>query len=138
MAFTPKSTSTNSQTDIAFAQNGRSYLSLVQNGTNVKLAPRSDWSEMRNAEHFVQFYEADTFLLDSLSGFIGAGLGAGNACIVVATEVHRQGLEERLKDNGLDLAAVRARGNTSRWTPVRRYRSLWSMDRRIRSALMKS
>ena len=112
MAITPKNTSTGSQADIALAQNGRSYLSLVQNGsdTNVKLAPRSDWSEMRNAEHFVQFYEADTFLLDSLSGFIGAGLGAGDACIVVATEVHRQGLEERLKDNGLDLAAVRARG----------------------------
>src|SRR6266699_1460152 len=112
MAITPKSTSTSSQTDIAFAQNGRGYLSLVQNSsdTNVKLAPHSDWSKMRDVEHFVQFYEADTFLLNSLSGFIGAGLGAGDACIVVATEAHRQGLEERLKDNGLDLAAVRAHG----------------------------
>src|SRR5207248_1096048 len=29
-------------------------------------------------------------------------------------------------------------GNTSRWTTVRRYRSLWSMDGRIRSTLLKS
>ncbi|MFL6209856.1 MAG: hypothetical protein ACJ74W_13450 [Pyrinomonadaceae bacterium] len=31
-----------------------------------ELAPPSDWRELGEAEHFVQFYETDTFLLDSL------------------------------------------------------------------------
>lgn len=30
------------------------------------LAPISNWSEMGDSEHFVQFYEADAFLLNSL------------------------------------------------------------------------
>ena len=30
-------------------------------------------------EHFVQFYEADPALSDSLTSFIGAGLSAGDA-----------------------------------------------------------
>jgi PAS domain S-box-containing protein len=75
-----------------------------------KLAPRLQWSEMDASEHFVQFYETDEFLLDSVSGFIGAGLGAGAACIVIATKAHREGLEERLRTNGLDLAAASTRG----------------------------
>ena len=75
-----------------------------------KLAPRLQWSEMDTSEHFVQFYETDEFLLDSVSGFIGAGLGAGAACIVIATKAHREGLEERLQANGLDLVAASTRG----------------------------
>ncbi|MGB7921822.1 MAG: ATP-binding protein, partial [Pyrinomonadaceae bacterium] len=75
-----------------------------------EFAPLSDWSGMSESEHFVQFYETDTFLLDSLSGFIGAGLGEGEACIVVATEAHREGLDERLRAYGLDVATARERG----------------------------
>jgi signal transduction histidine kinase/ActR/RegA family two-component response regulator len=74
------------------------------------LAPLSDWSGMGESEHFVQFYETDTFLLDSLSGFIAAGLREGDACIVVATGAHRDGLDERLQTYGLDLAAAAASG----------------------------
>jgi PAS domain S-box-containing protein len=62
------------------------------------------------AEHVVQFYETDTFLVDAVSGFIGAGLGAGEAGIVIATRAHREAIEQRLQANGLDLAAARARG----------------------------
>jgi hypothetical protein len=75
-----------------------------------ELAPNSDWSGMREMEHFVQFYETDTFLLDSLVGFIGTGLERGDAGIVVATEEHREALEERLKASGVDVAAARASG----------------------------
>jgi signal transduction histidine kinase len=75
-----------------------------------KLAPVSDWSAAAEPEHFVQFYEADAFLISSLGGFIGAGLGAGDACIVVATAAHRDALEERLCTDGFDLDAARARG----------------------------
>jgi signal transduction histidine kinase len=75
-----------------------------------EIPPLPDWSGMREPEHFVQFYETDSFLLNSLSDFMGAGLRAGDACIVVATQVHRESLEERLRANGLDVAAARARG----------------------------
>ena len=74
------------------------------------IAPLSDWSEMGESEHFVQFYETDGFLLDSLGGFISTGLGAGDGCIVVATKAHREGLEERLRASGLDVAAASACG----------------------------
>jgi PAS domain-containing protein len=65
-----------------------------------KLAPRLNWREMS---------ETDEFLLGSLSEFIGTGLGAGDACIVITTKAYRESLEERLKANGLDLAAAHAR-----------------------------
>jgi signal transduction histidine kinase len=61
-------------------------------------------------EHFVQFYEADDFLLNSLSGFIGTGLGAGEGCVVVAGQAHRERLDERLQASGLDLTGARAKG----------------------------
>ncbi|HEY0005678.1 MAG TPA: ATP-binding protein [Pyrinomonadaceae bacterium] len=73
-------------------------------------APLSDWSEMSESEHFVQFYDTDDFLLNSLSGFISAGLRAGDACIVVATEAHREGLDKRLRVEGVDVDAALACG----------------------------
>jgi PAS domain S-box-containing protein len=72
--------------------------------TEQKLVPHLNWSEMDESGHFVQFFESDEFLLDSLSEFVGIDLGAGNVCIVIATKAHRESLEERLKANGLDLA----------------------------------
>ena len=75
-----------------------------------KLAPVSDWSATCEPDHFVQFYETDAFLLNSLAGFIGAGLREGDACIVVATEARRSGLDERLRAAGADVDATRACG----------------------------
>lgn len=74
-------------------------------------APRTDWSVMGDTEHFVQFYEADGFLLNSLSGFIGTALKAGEGAIVVATKPHREGLDELLSANGLDLATASKAGH---------------------------
>jgi len=48
-------------------------------------------------DHFVQFYENDDFLIDEVYGFVGAGLQNGGAGIVIATQPHRHGLEQRLK-----------------------------------------
>jgi PAS domain S-box-containing protein/excisionase family DNA binding protein len=66
---------------------------------------RVDWGEIGASEHLVQFYETDAFLLDAVRDFIGAALRAGDTAIVIATESHRAGLEERLQADGLDLAA---------------------------------
>ncbi len=83
--------------------------------TERKVAPHSHWSEMSASEHFVQFYESEVFLLDSLSGFIDTGLSAGDACIVIATKAHRERLEERLTAKGLDLIAAHAFVPSGRW-----------------------
>lgn len=48
-------------------------------------------------EHFVQFYEDDAYLVNQVTGFIRAGLQAGDAAIVIATEPHRDDLEKRLR-----------------------------------------
>jgi PAS domain S-box-containing protein len=70
--------------------------------------PRSFWAATSADEHLVQFYESDEFLLNAVSGFIGAGLGAGSGCIVIATQDHREGLEQALQANGLDLDVARS------------------------------
>jgi hypothetical protein len=57
------------------------------------------------------FYEDDTFLVDSVSAFIGAGLRAGDATIVIATEAHREAFAARLlRQDELDVATMSARG----------------------------
>lgn len=76
----------------------------------LELAPRADGSLLEGVGHFVQFYETDAFLLNSLRDFIGAGLVTGDVCIVVATPTHQAELEERLCGYGLDLSAARAGG----------------------------
>jgi len=85
------------------------YTPTTEDLTNTHV-PRLDWSHMGKRDHFVQFYESDAFLIDSLSGFISSGLRAGDVCIVVATELHRKSLDEKLMTYGIDIEASRARG----------------------------
>jgi len=59
--------------------------------------------------HLVQLYDSDAFLLDMLSEFIGAGLGSGATCIVIATQAYREELAHRLQANGLDPTLTRDR-----------------------------
>jgi signal transduction histidine kinase len=63
-----------------------------------------DVSHSGPCAHAVQFYDDDAFLLDELSRFIGAALAAGEAGIVVATREHREGLAQRLRQRGVDVA----------------------------------
>jgi len=72
----------------------------------VEVEPATDWTHDSASEHFVQFYENDRFLLDSLVAFIGAGLRAGEVAIVIATKVHRHALEQRLQEEGVKLAGA--------------------------------
>ncbi|HEX6289488.1 MAG TPA: ATP-binding protein [Herpetosiphonaceae bacterium] len=84
--------------------------SITSHRTARDLAPQADWHPLRESEHVVQLYEADTFLIQALSEFIGTGLAAGDPCIVIATPEHRAGLDERLQLAGLDLVAARESG----------------------------
>ncbi|CAN5205080.1 hypothetical protein BH11PAT1_BH11PAT1_4750 [soil metagenome] len=82
----------------------------LQEISSSHLAPHADWSQMSSTAHFVQFYETDKFLLDSLAGFIGEGLRKGEIGIIIATKAHRESLDVRLKSQGLDLVTARKQG----------------------------
>jgi PAS domain S-box-containing protein len=54
-------------------------------------------------DHVAYFYQESDSLLEVLSTFIGGALGAGNAALVIATKMHREGLRNRLTARGLDI-----------------------------------
>lgn len=63
------------------------------------------WAEMAACEHCVQIYDNDKVFLDALESFVLAGLGQGEACILIATECHLQAMSERLVRAGVDVPA---------------------------------
>ena len=67
-------------------------------------APPAGLETMGPSDHFVQFYETDSFLINSLASFFGTGLDIGDSCILVASRDHRQSLERRLTTSGRDVA----------------------------------
>jgi signal transduction histidine kinase len=52
----------------------------------------------------VQFYDDEALFLQSLSEFLGAALGGGGACVLIATERHREAVAERLSSWGINTA----------------------------------
>ncbi|MCD6049587.1 MAG: hypothetical protein K0Q55_990 [Verrucomicrobia bacterium] len=71
------------------------------------------WGEVVQGDHFVQIYEDDTVLLDSLSGYVNGGLRAGEGVVVIATPAHLESLEERLFE--IHSIDVRSKGLKERY-----------------------
>jgi hypothetical protein len=65
------------------------------------------WGELAPCEHLVYMYEATDAFLNLLENFVAEGFRSGEAVIVIATQVHRHALNDRLRSRGLDLAAAR-------------------------------
>lgn len=59
-----------------------------------------------HAFHTVQIYSSDASFLDGFTSFVAGGLNAGNAVVVLATEVHQEGLFQKLQTQGFDLEAI--------------------------------
>jgi PAS domain S-box-containing protein len=78
--------------------------------TDESLAPQIDWSKTGDSEHFVQFYENDEFLIESLSGFAGAALRDDGSSVVIATPEHQSELNRKLVACGIDVAETEASG----------------------------
>lgn len=57
-------------------------------------------------DHFVQFYDSDTFLIGSMARFMGPGLKGSDAAVMVGTQEHRDALENALTNAGVDLPAA--------------------------------
>src|SRR5687768_5305984 len=82
------------------------YLSDESNGSpEIQI----DWAQSQ-ADHLVQWYNKDSSLVHSVSGYVFDALGRGGAAIVIATEDHRNEVEERLQHEGVDIAKLRRSG----------------------------
>jgi len=77
---------------------------------SAKSAPSPQFPKHDHAGHAVQFYKEDSVLLADLGRFIGSALAAGDAGIVVATKVHRDGLASLLNSRGFDVEKASAQG----------------------------
>jgi DNA-binding NarL/FixJ family response regulator len=60
--------------------------------------------------HEVEFYSDDAAFVVGFTRFIEAALKAGNAVIVIATESHREGLLQKLREHGVDIVAAVEQG----------------------------
>ena len=69
-----------------------------------KSAPIPHWHEGEGSGHVVQFYTDDSFLLESLSQFVGAALVAGDVAVIIATREHRDSLAHLLSDRALNVS----------------------------------
>jgi len=59
-------------------------------------------------DHLVEFYETETFLVDTVCGFLAPTVRDGGAAIIVATPAHSGAFEKALADAGVEVdAAVR-------------------------------
>lgn len=78
----------------------RPVLNLLSSEHLLALTPVGTF---QRTEHFVQFYESDVFLLDSVTRYVAEGLRAGDGCVVIATEAHRAALAAKLLGHGFDV-----------------------------------
>ena len=70
----------------------------------------SNWRQMGPAEHLVQFYEADTALVDATGEYISQGLKSGDGVLAIATGAHRADIESWLRAAGHDVDGARDNG----------------------------
>jgi hypothetical protein len=68
------------------------------------------WGELAPCDHLVQIYDDESRFMATLERFVGDGLEAGEAAVVIATASHLTWLEARLRDAGHDIEAARASG----------------------------
>jgi len=61
-------------------------------------------------EHFVQFYESEHFLIDSVTNFVSAGFSAGETALVLATKPHLTALRNRLIERHLPVDSLETAG----------------------------
>lgn len=77
-----------------------------QNRTDPKGEPALSAAKTVENRHEVNCYPDQSSLVDSFARFLGKALGNGSAIVVLASESHRVGILQRLKSEGVNLAAA--------------------------------
>jgi PAS domain S-box-containing protein len=72
--------------------------------------PTTEGGDANGPAHVVQFYDDETFLLGAIGRFVGPALGAGEACLIIATAPHQAQIAQQLAARGFDLAALSEQG----------------------------
>jgi PAS domain S-box-containing protein len=73
-------------------------------------SPTGEWGEANGSAHVVQFYDDEAFPLDAIGRFVGPALGAGEACLIIATAPHHAQIARQLAARGFDLSALSEQG----------------------------
>jgi hypothetical protein len=72
------------------------------NGKASSVAPIADWTSMNRTDHFVQFYESDDFIINSVAEYFFHGLEGSGRCICVGTAEHNDQILSGLRAFGID------------------------------------
>lgn len=83
--------------------------------TTGNFAPTVDWTDMRDTDHFVQFYEDDSHIVMAVAEYLIYGIQSGDACIVAATASHLKQIHSIVRSFTTELDAVIADG---RYVPI--------------------
>lgn len=75
----------------------------INNSGWIQTSDHIFWGEIAPCDHVVQIYENDEVFLDLLVGFVRGGFDADESVVVIATEAHLGGLDERLEAVGLSV-----------------------------------
>ena len=86
-------------------------------------------SHFASSTHSVQFYEENSFLLDSLTKLIGTTFVEGKTAVIIITPANREGLETRLSARGFDLEALARLGKYCAFDAVETLASFMANDR---------
>ncbi len=82
----------------------------TQPSTSAGYGEQARPDQLPKHKHGVQFYDDESFLLDTWSRLIGAAVSFGDCALVVATKAHQEGLTQRLTERGLDLDSATRQG----------------------------
>jgi CheY-like chemotaxis protein len=78
--------------------------------TEESIAPQINWDNVRDSEHFVQFYENDEFLVASAADFIVSALRDNGSSIIAVTPEHRIAIEQKLIASSIDVGEAESTG----------------------------
>jgi hypothetical protein len=81
---------------------GSTYVGLGERMSQ-RMAPSCNWTDMGSGAHFVQFFEADDYIIGEVSEYVIHGLRANETVVVVATAGHIAGISQILESLGIDL-----------------------------------
>src|SRR5581483_10944429 len=72
--------------------------------------PATDWTQIGDTGHAVQFYEHDDSLTELLAAYVGTAVVKGDGAIVIATRKHCEDLRAGLARRGLNLDIATSQG----------------------------
>jgi hypothetical protein len=71
-----------------------------------EIKPKDFWGEIAPCEHVLQIYDNNEIFINTLAGFVGDGINAGDCTIVLATREHLQSLDTALSAHGINVGSL--------------------------------